>query len=174
MVVYRAIENKFKFCADKKIKNEYMDYQNNIISAPSRGYIKVNNTHNYDSNNLYLHFFHFYEDAIQYISERKDNSSSEYFIAFYEIPDELLEKHLGFGIYPMNVYSEIPVLEYAIPYEKLDSSFILGKIASYSYDITESVEYEEYILGGYNLFLQKLTDEKQKLVLSLRRKFEND
>lgn len=165
MIVYRVIENKFKFGVNNKIRNEYIDYQNNIISTPSRGYINAYNTHSYEANIQYVHFFHFYEDAIQYISERLENSASDYYIAFYEIPNELLKEHMGFGIYPFHIYKNIPVLEYSIPFIKLESRFIMGQLASYSYEISESEEYENYISGGYNNYLNSSNENIKELIL---------
>lgn len=174
MVVYRVIENQFKFGFDNKIRNEYIDYQNNIISMPSRGYIKVFNTHTYDYSVPCLHFFHFYEDAIQYISERIENNKTiNYYIAYYEIPDNLLQEYLGFGMYKTHAYSEIPVLEYAIPFNVLENSFIIGTISTYC-ETAESEVYENYISGGYNMVVQSQTEDKQGLVLSLRNKAKED
>lgn len=165
MILYRVIENKFKFAVNNKIRNEYIDYQNNVISTPSRGHINVYNTHNYEPNIQYLHFFHFYEDAIQYISQRIENSLSDYYIASYEIPNELLNEHIGFGIYPFHIYKNIPVLEYAIPIIKLENNFIIGQLSTYCYEISESEDYEKYISGEYNKYLESSNKHIKELIL---------
>ena len=170
MIVYRMIEKCYKYGIDDKSRSEFYDYQNGIISTPSKSHNDGMNTHNYQKGINYLHFFHFYEDVIQYIS----NMPSCYYgggcyIATYNIPDEILQKFIGFGFYPEHLHSLIPVLEYAIPYSELKNEFIDGRTIQYHYDSTKSDEYKKYILGGYNLYLDKINEEDKEFVKKMIR-----
>lgn len=171
MVVYRMIQDVYSYSGGIS-RNEYIDYKNNIISSPAECSNDGWNTHNYKPNIEYLHFFHFYEDAIQYISNlRAITWDGRTFIALYDIPNEILDKYKGFGFYPENLYSNIPVLEYAIPYSELSNSFIIGEIIKYKYCKEKSKEYMEYVLGGYNLYLEGIDENDKKLIKCLTKNF---
>lgn len=67
MIVYRVIEDVYSYGIDGNLHNEYKDYLNGIISMPKQNYNDGWNTHQYKGDNSYLHFFHFYESAIEYV-----------------------------------------------------------------------------------------------------------
>lgn len=154
LLIYRHLRNIYEYDINNDRRNEVEDYLNSKISPPKKSYNDGINTHNYKENIRYVHFFHFIEDAIAYI---RNNSSLGWdgrdYIAYYDVSDELLKECEGFGIYPDNP-NNIPVLEYAIPYNLLGSGNIVNKIVKYndlSFDKKRkySPEYQEYIKGNY-------------------------
>lgn len=143
MKVYRAIENVFKYRIDDEEQNEYQDYLKGVISKPAKEHNHGDNTHNYVKDKHYIHFFHFKEDAIEYISNIPGALLSSY-VAEYDIPDDILKQYTGFGLYPEHL-KNIPVMEYAIPYEELDDSFITFEVTEYHYSSDYSLEYLDYL-----------------------------
>lgn len=143
MLVYRAIQNINKYTINDRFENEYLEYLNKRICNPSKEHNHGENTHTYIPGIAYLHFFHYREDAYQYISNTPGAMFTSY-ISEYDIPDEILQKNVGVGLYPDHI-KQIPVLEYAIPFELLDNKYITGKIIKYSYNSKCSDEYTDYI-----------------------------
>lgn len=120
MRVYRCIKlqeviNKYKNVKNKKISNYDL------------------NTHIYEKDKEYIHFFRYEEFARYYFNLGKDGSYdkiNDNYILFMtaNIPKEILEKYKGYGFYSLN-HDEIVIPEYAIPTEEF--------IADYIVDITD-------------------------------------
>ncbi len=169
MIVYRVIKNVYSYGKNGKMRNEFIDYQKGIISFPNCFYNHGLNTHHYKDKANYLHFFHFYESALEYILGIPSMGwGSQCFIAQYDIPENLLKKYKGFGLYPENIYSKIPILEYAIPFSELSDSFINGKIIQYSgiWNYEYSEEYKKYIDGDYEFYLENINETDKKFIKS--------
>lgn len=83
--------------------------------------VQGENTHKYDANSLYIHFFRYYESAEYYFKRYHGsmNFLDEYILYMTaNIPNDILRKRLGYGFYnldtkPFNCYN-IPIPEYAI------------------------------------------------------------
>lgn len=168
MVVYRLLENRYTYDINRNMRNEYKDYLNGQISYPRTWHDHGINTHRYQKGVNYLHFFHFYEDEVYYIAEKPSVFyDGKAFIGFYDIPEYILEKHLGFGTYPNGINAYFPILEYAIPYQKLKNEFICGKAIPYEFICEESKSYQDYQNGGYEKYLEKASQDDQQLIRSL-------
>lgn len=92
MVVYRLLANSYCYDINGNSRNEYEDYLNGQISFPKTWHDEGINTHKYLDGENYMHFFHFYEDEIYYISS-KFRLSLPFFL--------IMEPLLGFMIYLM-------------------------------------------------------------------------
>lgn len=168
MIVYRVIEDVYSYGIDGNLHNEYKDYLNGIISMPKQNYNDGWNTHQYKGDNSYLHFFHFYESAIEYVMGIPSMGwDGRTYIASYNIPIEILEEFIGFGYYPDAIHSNKPFLEYAVPFSRLNNEFINDSIVKYSSNLKFSKEYIEYIEYQHNKYLEKIPKEDQKLIKSL-------
>ncbi len=170
MVVYRLLANRYCYDINGNSRNEYEDYLNGQISLPQTVHDEGINTHKYLDGVNYIHFFHFFEDEIYFISSKPSIFfDGRAFIGFYDIPKEILAKHQGFGIYPESGNPYLPVLEYAIPWTELKKEFIVGKVEPYKYIFKESREYQDYKNGGYEKYLENASLDDQKLMRSLIR-----
>ncbi len=170
MVVYRVIRDVYSYGRNGKMRNEFLDYQQGIISFPTKTYNHGLNTHDYKHNITYLHFFHFYESALKYTSGMPMSWDGRYFIALYNIPKGLLDQYRGFGLYPE---SNVPFLEYAIPFSELNDRFIQGKTIQYNSERNYecSKEYKKYIEGNYECYLENIKEIDKQLIKSfIRRK----
>lgn len=165
MIVYRVIEDVYDYTKEGKERNEYQDYLNGTISLPKESYNDGINTHDYKSGVRYLHFFHFYEGAIEYVSGIPSMGwDGRCYIASYDILDEVLDKYRGFGIYPESIHPAVPLLEYAIPYEELENRFIVGEARQYNIRDEYSEEYKRYMLGEYKKYIDSLDDSNKEFV----------
>lgn len=116
MRVYRCIKlqeviNKYTNAKNEKINNNRI------------------NTHKYQEDKEYFHFFRYDEFARYYFQlgkdgsyERKNDNYILYMIA--NIPEEILEKYIGFGFY-MFKGKEFLIPEYAIPLEEFLPQYIV-------------------------------------------------
>lgn len=77
------------------------------------------NTHNYNSDKKYLHFFQNIENVIYVETKGR-------FLCTYDIPNEILEKYKGFGNYldSFNFSSLVSILEYAIEVDEMDFEYL--------------------------------------------------
>ncbi len=170
MVVYRLLENSYTYDVNGNLRNEYKDYLNGQISFPKTWHDNGVNTHKYLEGVNYMHFFHFFEDEVYFISTKPSiYLDDRAFIGFYDIPEGIIEKNQGFGIYPETCHPYLPVLEYAIPYQELKNEFIVGKAVPYKYINNESQSYQDYNNGGYEKYLENASLDDQKLMRSLIR-----
>lgn len=139
MRVYRCIAlqeviNKYKNESNKKLENRSL------------------NTHNYQKDKEYVHFFRYDEFAKYYFNLGKDGSYDEInsnYILFMtaNIPREILEKYKGFGFYKLN-QEEIIMPEYAIPVEEFNTDYIVNitdKPLSFYIRKNEDEEYRRYL-----------------------------
>lgn len=118
MFVYRVMTNK-------EVLN-LLDDQNIKLTGTIG-----NNTFNYDKDVTYKHFFKYLESAKMFY----DGHSKEGYKWFsvFDIPEELLKEHSGYGIYhgikERNgdvIPTAIPIPEYAIPTDVLKKEYLLG------------------------------------------------
>ena len=140
------------------------------------------NTHHYD-NEKYIHFFGFSQFCQYYFYYK--NRIKKYYSYFMvaDIPDNILDKYLGFGFYFFDDFSLgdnniLPVIEYAIPVSVFDSNYVVAidKYIDSKYVSDDSL-YEGYInlLSYYgNLFgydFDKVTNylESNNYKLSLKK-----
>ena len=149
MLVYRAIEDVYRYRINDTRENEYREYLKGIICTPAKEYNHGLNTHDYKRRKSYIHFFNFYEDAVEYISNIPGALLDSY-VAKYNIPEELLKKYIGFGYYPEHI-EKIPVMEYAIPYEELNNKFITFSATKYHYDMNYTEDYKNYLDNYQNI-----------------------
>lgn len=117
MRVYRCIKlqeviNKFTNQKNEKLSNNRI------------------NTHKYQEDKDYIHFFRYAEFARYYFHLGKDGSYEKendnymlYMIA--NIPEEILEKYIGFGFYTYKG-KVLPLPEYAIPTEEFLPQYIVN------------------------------------------------
>lgn len=87
------------------------------------------NTHKYQSNHKYLHFFKD-KPSIEYLKKiRKTESGKPMFICFYDIPKSILKCCKGKGFYDPDAsgydYLEIKLVEYAIDVENFDCAWLV-------------------------------------------------
>ncbi len=165
MVVYRVNEDIYAYKKDGKERNEYQDYLKGTISVPKAEYNHGLNTHDYKKGVRYLHFFHFYEGAIEYVSGIPSMGwDDSCYIASYDVPEDLLVKYRGLGVYPESIHSAVPLLEYAIPFGELDDSFIVGEAKLYNFRDKYSEEYKRYMLGEYNKYVESLDANNKEFI----------
>ena len=165
MIVYRVIEDVYAYTKDGNHRNEYQDYLKGVISLPKESFNDGINTHDYKIGVKYLHFFHFYEGAIEYVSGISSMiCGGRCYIASYDIPDELLGKYRGMGIYPESIHPAVPLLEYAIPYDELSNSFIVGEARRCNLRDEFSEEYKNYMLSEYKKYIESLDDNNKKFI----------
>lgn len=175
MFVYRVIENVNCYCGNGKYVNEYQDYINGVISEPKKSFNDGFNTHKYAKDKRYIHFFHYYEGAMEYVSGIPSMGwDGRCFIGAYDIPDELLDKYRGFGIYPESIHPEVPLLEYAIPVDELDSKFIVGEPKEYNLRDDYSEEYLRYMQGEYQKYIDSLDDTNRQFVKAVLKTYKRD
>lgn len=165
MIVYRVIEDVYSYVGNGTSRNEYQDYLNGVISAPRNDFNDGINTHDYKQGVKYLHFFHFYEGALEYVSGIPSMGwDDRCFIASYDIPDEVLDKYRGLGIYPESLHPAVPLLEYAIPFDELNNAFITGEVGPYKLLRSYSEGYKNYMLGEYNKFIDDLNEDDRRFI----------
>lgn len=175
MLVFRAIEDIYYYTSDDKRVNEYEDYINGVISEPRITFNDGFTTHKYKSKVKYIHFFHYYEGAMEYVTGISflglDGSC---YIAAYDIPDEILDKYRGLGIYPRIIHPGIPILEYAIPYGELHNDFIVGSLKKYELSDDYSEEYLRYMHGEYQKYIDSLNDFTKPYVKLMLKAYKRD
>lgn len=139
MRVYRCIKLQ-------EVINKYKNENNKKIENPAL------NTHIYESEKEYIHFFRYDEFAKYYFNLGKDGSYeriNDNYVLFMtaNIPKEILDKYKGFGFYDLN-YEEIIMPEYAIPIEEFSSDYIVditNKPMSFYIRKNENEEYMRYL-----------------------------
>ena len=98
------------------------------------------NSHDYEEDGNYLHFFKELSSII-FLADLKDH-----YLCYYELPEDLLEKHKGIGYYaePSLWMNTSKLEEYAVPSRLLMREFIVGidKI-KYGIDIDDYLEDEK-------------------------------
>ena len=143
-VTAREILNKYKKNTNRK--------KNNLTL----------NTHIYNPEDEYIHFFRYLDFAKYYFELGKEGSyeeENENYVLFMvvNIPNSILSKYLGFGFYNYsdNVFNfknnKIPIPEYAIPVNEFTEEYIVymnnqeSIFSLYSRGINEHQEFEKYL-----------------------------
>lgn len=116
MRVYRCI--KFQ-----EVINKYKNQNNKILNNNSL------NTHKYEDNIEYIHFFRYEEFAIYYFNLCQNGKlgtckSDFIFFMLANIPEHVLNKYLGFGFYTYKG-KEMLMPEYAIPIEEFLPEYVV-------------------------------------------------
>ena len=118
MLVYRLSPKEE---IDKILKNKSLKNAGTLgkVYIKEEGEINLNN-HHYEENEYYMHFFPKLRDIL-YINPEKDM-----YLCFYDIPEEILNKNLGFGqykdIFALTTYIKTP--EYCIKTKDLDFDYL--------------------------------------------------
>lgn len=127
MIVYRCI-------SEQEIANLM-----GIINEPCIG-PHGENTFNYENNIRYKHFYYFYDSAISFMNaENIERYYNDYeLILAYNIDDEVLKKHFGFGTYNirclpyrlqekfLTFFDKLYFPEFAIPENEITKDMIVG------------------------------------------------
>lgn len=155
MRVYRCIRLQ-------EVINKYKNKNNDVRKSPSNL-----NTHTYEEDEKYIHFFRYDAFAKYYFNLGKAGSydrENDEFILYMtaNIPKEILDKHFGFGFYTLNNKQTI-MPEYAIPSSEFDSSFIVSmteKPIGIDARKNETIEYSKYLELIDSLTSQELSLEE--------------
>ncbi len=139
MRVYRCI--KLQEVINKYLNKKNEKFDNSIL-----------NTHKYQEEKEYVHFFRYNEFATYYFNLGKDGSyekANDNYILFMtaNIPEDILEKYSGFGFYELNG-EKFPIPEYAIPIEEFEPEYIVNitnQPRSFYTRENEGEEYKKYI-----------------------------
>ena len=115
--------------------------------------VKGDNTHKYEKDTSYIHFFRYYESAENYFKQyRPAMNSLDRYIAYMvaNIPNNILKQRIGYGFYhleeePFNRYI-VPVPEYAIKEDEMKHEYIveINDFISSNYK-KENSEYKQYL-----------------------------
>ena len=137
MRVYRCIKLQ-------EIINKYKNENNESFRNHSL------NTHQYQKDKEYIHFFRYDEFARNYFNLGKDGNydlpNSNYVLYMIaNIPEEILNKNIGYGFYKVN-REDVIMPEYAIPVEEFDSSYIVNITDKPMGLYTRKNEDEEYMV----------------------------
>lgn len=150
MIVYRI-------CKKEEIQEIFRD--NSFTNVGSYSCDSNLNTHHYDKNNKYLHFF-LNKDSIFYLRTLKDR-----YICVYDMPEDILEQYKGIGYYwdYINYKNLNEVIEYAVEISNIKMAYL--KQIGY---IKQDLDYEDFleddVLMGYVDVIYNNISEK-RLVL---------
>ena len=158
MLVYRCI-------TQMEILNKFKEINDEVISY------KGANTHKYEKDISYIHFFRYKKSAEYYL-----NNNSSFFNPFIlymiaDIPLDILKKHLGYGYYcyfDNKFKGTILFPEYAIPQNLFNTNYIVD-INKYinNFQDENNMEYKKYL----ELFKYLLEENKynvNKVALKLK------
>lgn len=173
MRVYRCIKLQ-------EVINKYINKKNEKFNAP------ILNTHKYEENKEYIHFFRFNEFATYYFNLGKDGGyekENDNYILFMtaNIPEDILEKFSGFGFYELNGET-FPIPEYAIPIEEFSSEYIVNitnqPISLYERE-NETEEYKRYMevirnLKNSNSNMQDILEYEMLLGMNIDKRNEEE
>ena len=131
----------YRICNKEEITNILNNQSFTNIGNRFKVDIKKNH-HKYNENIKYMHFFNDY-DSVFYL-----NVTNGYYICTYDIPEDLLEKYKGIGLYLDRIQLIIKecVIEYAIPNTEIKFSY-LTKIEK----INEYIDFDDFVNNEYNL-----------------------
>lgn len=181
LIVYRCISERELACM--------IGISNDVIGP--RG----NNTFKYEKNVEYRHFFYHYDSAISFMDmQNLDRYYNKYsIIMVYDIKDELLKEHFGFGQYNLSCvpnshkdtilqyFKTIYFPEFAIPSSLINKDMIVGignkkRITPINYiyydDMEDSIrkseqnflEYEKWLFeNGTNVTIDLVLENSEKL-----------
>lgn len=134
MIVYRVCkeEEYYQLLHDKNFSNIGYYFNNDET--------KTINTHKYNEDIKYLHFFKNLNTSISYLNIEKGM-----YICKYDIPEDILKEAKGLGYYiDMYNYNHNEVIEYAIESNKLKFDYLKQVIY-----ITEYVDPQKFYRGAY-------------------------
>ncbi len=170
MLVYRAISEK---------ELEYY-LKGKIVS---KKYSSGRNTHNYDPNIRYIHFFDMAEAAQKFKQEELDGRGYKTYIIQCDFDKEVLNKYKGYGYYylytewqdPYQMIGFVPLLEYAIPISEfsLKNFYDLSvnvpkewlnydKFVSYIHSTDVCCQVKQFVIEHYN-YSSRLLDQDENV-----------
>ena len=151
MKIYRVVPNSFasgERLKNEKVFSEGIYYSMGYTSIPRKTPHKFNNIKCEDKIGKY--FFLFLEDAVAVGNSLIKNfhrlNSSTCTILEYDVPEELIFKHIGYDEYKSDIF---PIYLAKTFIEKDD----LGNNPLRSYDIAD-IEKEKYFLQAFERFLK--------------------
>lgn len=132
MIVYRI-------CKKEELEKIFMD--NSFLNVGYKFDISNLNTHQYNKNSRYLHFF-LDKDSMFYLRTLKDR-----YVCIYDIPCDILKKYEGIGYYYDYInYSNLnEVIECAVETSNIKIDYL--KQVSY---IKKDIDYED-LIDDYDL-----------------------
>lgn len=138
--------------------------------------IQGENTHNYEENVSYYHFFRYSQSAEFYLKNHHFKmNSQDHYIAYMiaNIPKNIIEKYSGYGFYTYQdkpfINETIPIPEYAIPKKIIKPEYIveINNYIPYEYQSNQE-EYDSYLnflaklAKQYNSNFHTITSTLQK------------
>ena len=87
----------YRYLCDRELRAILCDFKDHIGSYFNHG-DKLANTHKYQINTRYLHFFK-NKSAIKYIKPYHSKDNRDFYICTFDIPKEILAKGVGKGTY---------------------------------------------------------------------------
>lgn len=153
MLVYRVCsQQEVEMIFDKGIEN---------VGSPNNG--TDVNSHSYQYNVNYLHFF-LYKSDILHIKSNKGSC-----ICTYDIPREILDLYCGVGNYMdfINFKERCYAIEFTIPTKELQMTY-LKKVDV----LLQYIDYEDFLGGGISPVLYETIYDSSKPFLRERKKEE--
>ncbi len=144
----------YRICKEQEISQIFTEYDFSRVGQQCK---KTNiNTHNYDENELYLHFF-LKKDSIFFV-----RTSTGMYVCTYDIPEDILKKNQAIGYYYdyFNFKHICNITEYAIKSSEISFEF-LNKVEL----IKETIDIDDFLedpnLNGYlKLIYEKPTPKR--------------
>ena len=148
MIVYRL-------CDEKEINTILNEESFSNVGNSFFTYRKIN-THRYQEDKKYLHFFRDYDSLFYFLVTKRR------FICTYDIPDVILNKGKGIGYYFDRVKFKTKdiVSEYAVMNEDISFDYLvkIDKVNGY-------IDFEDYVENNYQDKLETIyLKDKQKVL----------
>ena len=127
----------YRCCGDRELKL----YKEGIVF--NKGFGIGDNTFKYQRGVPYIHFFYFAESMYHYKKHRPSEYTKHY--VQYDIPEEVLNNHLGYGYYEAVIPGYyVPVPEFAIPHNEFKMEYIKEVFESELEKYARTNEWEAY------------------------------
>lgn len=153
----------YRYLSHEELKNILRGNVDNIGSYFSNGKQKAN-THHYNANERYIHFYKSAADMQDIRSIYRSYDNDFYFCSF-EIPISLLFACKGKGFYPAHGFEEdvCTLTEYAVPVSSFKSEWLSGFIHDNERSLIISNEkYASMFMQKKNQSLKQLMQTKEK------------
>ncbi len=148
----------YRICCEKEV-----DYILNYEAFYNIGNVNIVsslNTHQYEPGLFYMHFFQNYK-SILYMEPKYLK-----YVCIYDIPEEVLEKFKGYGMYYTYPYREtFAVAEYAIPCTQIKFSY-LKKVER----LLKNVTAEDFIDQSLDKMAFETIYDSSKIIVPKRKK----
>lgn len=164
MILYRALK-------DNEVGSDIREFQFSLDNSNYR------NNFEYDSVEMYKHFFIFYDSAKYFLDLENMNRIYDRYnnIAIYQIDDDIIKDNMGIGEYPTNnkilfnldnfISHDMMIFpEVAIPGNKLNKCKLIAicnsKYINY-YDIDNCIKLNFELRDNHEKFLNYLDEEHE-------------